>query len=158
MQASQSDQFNIQFTSNLTGFIFDEECLNGLIKIGSFSEAFNSPVDYWTKAEYIKQWVHGLRRLLFEEGPSCLVTAMRDPSIGEFINIWPLYKRESKVLIQNQIIFCKDLNAPIEYNDLYKKINLLELVCEDGYPISTWEIQLDKIRSFYEELLGEKGS
>ncbi|MBA3535847.1 hypothetical protein H0X48_05760 [Candidatus Dependentiae bacterium] len=79
-------------------------CARGKITIGDFNERFNIALEYWTLEDYKKQWKEGLERIKIQD-KSCLVSYVQDPKKAPFINWWPLYKIDNKILVRNQMLF-----------------------------------------------------
>ena len=68
------------------------------------------PLNYWSLEDYERQWAAGIKRLR-TKNRSCLVVSIYNPTTGNFIEWWALYKIKNKVYIRNQILV----------SDIYKK-------------------------------------
>ncbi|MBA3955010.1 hypothetical protein H0X48_06860 [Candidatus Dependentiae bacterium] len=79
-------------------------CARGKISIGDFNERFDVALEYWTIEDYKRQWKEGLERIKNQD-KSCLVTYVQDPKKAPFIDWWPLYKIDTKVYVQNHMLF-----------------------------------------------------
>lgn len=76
----------------------------GRITIGDHWETLHLPVDYWSVADYKRQWQEAIKRLRFHDR-SCLVVSIHDPKQYRFIEWWSLYRIRGKVYIRNQFVF-----------------------------------------------------
>lgn len=137
---------------------FDELCHEGRIVLGEFSERFNLPVDYWRLTDYYRQWRNALVAFIDGQSPVCLVTAMRDPALGTFIDTWVMYAENSSVVLQNQIIPCGQLDSDYLDRGTYEFVQPRETETEDGEPISEWQIPLSAVRQFLAVLQRETGN
>jgi len=78
----------------------------GTIVIGDFAEAFRAPLGFWGTSEYRRSWRRAFEVLdAGTRSVSCLMTAMTDPRISNFVVCWPMYRDGEDVYIQNAIIF-----------------------------------------------------
>ena len=144
--------FNISIDeSQKTVILNGEKCLYGIIQIGDFLEKFNVPVELWNVSDYKRQWREGLERLLNGALSTCVVTGMRDPFRGIFINTWSIYSIRKKVIIQNQILLCKQIKKRFTGNNFYDFIEPYENQTEDGAPISEWGISMSAVKHYYEK-------
>ncbi len=75
----------------------------GQLIINDYEENFHIPLDLWSITDYKKQWREGLGRIK-TCNQSCLVVAIHNPAIRPYINWWILYKVDSKIYIQNQML------------------------------------------------------
>ena len=125
---------------------FEEPSVTGLITIGDYQEEFVVSLLTWKVDDYVRQWKAGLERLKHESA-SCLVAAMRDLDVSDFINWWILYRIDDDVYIQNQMVFADDAQRPTEEN-IYACIPERVTVNEDGYRISEWKISFSDIEEW----------
>jgi len=129
-----------------------EKCLYGIIRIGGFSERFIAPLEIWSVSDYKRQWKEGLTRFLDGALSSCMVTGMRDPLRGVFIDTWALYVDHDNVVFQNQILLCKKIRKRFSGNNFCDFIEPRETQTEDGSPISEWVVSRSAIVDFLETL------
>jgi hypothetical protein len=131
---------------------YGEKCLKGSIQIGDFVERFNVPVEVWSVGDYKRQWRQGIKRLLAGEFPTCLVTGMRDPMRGVFINVWPMYADHGKVVFQNKMLLCEMIRKRFSGENFYDFIESRETQTEDGEPISEWTTSRSAVAKFLNTL------
>jgi hypothetical protein len=121
----------------------------GLLTLGDFQEELDIPLVFWNESNYKLQWKQALIRITSEcYADSCLITAMYDPELANFIVWWPMYKSKSTVYIQNQMLFMKDLSEKFVPEDLYSFINARRTISDNGEPISEWSVEVDEIKTF----------
>lgn len=140
-------KFSIEFTQGKSGF---EDILVGHIKIGEFCETFEASLSFWNQEDYWTQWQDALRRLIGGEETSCLITSMYNPKIANFIMLWPLYRKDAKIFVQNKLLFLNDIHEEFDFKNLYTYIPQHMTVNEDGHKISEWYTNLDAINIFLE--------
>lgn len=138
-------EFSIEFLVNVHN---SGPVRQGRITIGSFSEIFESSISFWNQKDYEKQWKRGLTQLLTYNMKSCLVTSMYDPSTANFIEIWPLYRMESMVLVHHNLLFFDDITGNFNPDDPYSHVPERATVNEDGHKISEWSISIDAVQLF----------
>lgn len=131
---------------------YGEKCLTGTIQIRDFTETFHVPVEIWSVADYKRQWKEGIERFLTGTLPSCLVTGMRDPKQGVFINTWPIHAEDDHVVLQNKILLCKQIRRRFKGRNIYDFIGPREIMTEDGEPISEWVLDRGALADFLKEL------
>jgi hypothetical protein len=121
-----------------------DSAVYGNIAIDNFSERFYASTTYWSKGDYIKQWVDTIDKLI--QGPSngkgVLVACMYDPLQANFVTGWVLYRDGNKVSVQDEIIFLNELLEKFEIEKLDTYVGDRETVTEDGNKISEWETDL----------------
>ena len=81
----------------------------GVIRLGEDHEYFESVLGFWGLDDYKAIWTAGLRRLISGASTSCLATSVTDPSSANFVEVWPLYREESDVYVQNHLLFLDQL-------------------------------------------------
>ena len=122
-----------------------EQSYLATIRIGSWRESFNLPIDHWKPSDYRRQWREGIGRLsVFRK--SCLVTGMRDPCSAFKWDIWPLYREEDLVYIRNQIIPCQRIDI-----SKFHRLGIYSLINNRGVSsssISEWTIPFSMLMRF----------
>jgi hypothetical protein len=134
--------FNIRFIEKRS----TEGC--GEIVLDDFIERFESPFNFWKAADYERQWVEGVTRILQGELTSVLVTLMVQPEIANFIMWWPMYRDGNMVVFHNHLLMMKRLKQPFEITNLYSFIPHRFDSVDEEYIISEWTIEIDKLKSF----------
>jgi hypothetical protein len=115
----------------------------GEIRLNDFVEQFEAPLTFWTVEDYERQWARGLRRISEGSAKSCLITAMYDPTVANFIIWWPIYRELDHAVVQNQVLFMKKLKGTFDVQDPYRSIDERVSITEDGEPISEWIVSID---------------
>lgn len=137
------------FSIGFTGFDdHDPLVAIGELRLGEVHEYFESVLGFWELDDYARSWMTGLRRILAGASISCLVTSVTDPSSANFVEVWPLYREETDVYVQNRFIFLDQLTREFDPKAPWESIGPRSIVNEDGQRISEWRVGLDDIRSF----------
>jgi hypothetical protein len=120
----------------------------GEIVLGQFVERFESPFDFWTAADYERQWVEGVTRILHGASKSVLVTSMIQPEAANFIMWWPMYRSDNAVIYRNHILLMDQVKQPFEINNLYSFVPDRADSVDEEHSISEWTLDLDQLKSF----------
>lgn len=120
----------------------------GRICIGSFEEEFEMVFEYWTPAQYKRQWREGVRRIVDNRPTSCLLTSIGDPTTANFFFWWPIYRVYDRICVQNQMLFLDDLEESFDLSDPYRSVRARETVSEDGSRISEWQTTIADLRGW----------
>ena len=139
--------FSIAFTG------FDDEdplVAFGELRLGEHSERFQSVLGFWEPADYRVIWMAGLRRLLSGASVSCLATSVLDPAAANFIEVWPLYRQDDDVYVQNHLLLLDELPHKFDPAAPWDSIGPRSVIDEDGQEISEWRITVGEIREFLE--------
>jgi hypothetical protein len=143
--------FGIAFTGD---FAPDDPLVAiGALTFGEKHEHFRSVLTFWEIDDYQKSWEAGLRRLVSGATISCLATSVTDPSVAEFMEVWPLYRSGDDVYVQNHFVFLDELPHDFDPAAPWDSV-LPRATVEDGRKVSEWRVGLDDIREF----LGSEGS
>lgn len=138
-------EFSIDFTG------FDEQdpmVAIGVIRLGEDHEYFESVLGFWGLDDYNAIWTAGLRRLISGTSTSCLATSVTDPSSANFVEVWPLYREESDVYVQNHLLFLDQLPHELDPTEPWESVHPRSVVDEDGQRISEWRVSIDDIEEF----------
>ena len=138
--------FEIKFIGKST----DEGEL-GEIEVDDLDEQFVVPITYWDKQKYESQWQEAIERIVNSrsDANSMLVVSIHDPKEANFIVVWPLYKINNKVYVQNSLIFMDNLKQPFNEQMIYSFVPERGTISEDtGEPISEWQISLDDLATW----------
>jgi hypothetical protein len=137
--------FSIDFTG------FDEQdpmVAIGVIRLGEDRECFESVLGFWGLDDYKAIWAAGLWRLVAGASTSCLATSVTDPSCSNFVEVWPLYREESDVYVQNQLLFLDQLQHELNPIAPWESVSPRSVVDEDGQRISEWRVSINDIEEF----------
>jgi hypothetical protein len=137
--------FNIHFIKK------SQHLGRGEIVINGFSERFESPFDFWTAADYERQWAQGVTRILEGELKSVLVTSMVQPEIANFIMWWPMYRDGNLVVFRNHLLMMQQSGQLFTIPNLYSFIPDRLDSADAEFKVSEWTIELDKMKSFSRE-------
>jgi len=77
----------------------------GTLTIGEFSERFEAPLHYWSRAAYECHWREAVSRVVRGRKRSALITSMMEPAYANFFEWWPMWRVGAQVLIQNHLLF-----------------------------------------------------
>ncbi len=139
------------FSIGFTGFDERDPLVAiGLIRLGEHREYFGSVLTFWGTDDYKGIWDAGLRRLLGGASTSCLATSVLEPSSANFVEVWPLYREESSVYVQNCLLFLNQLSHEFDTAAPWESVYPRSVVNEDGQRISEWQISIDDIGEFLE--------
>ncbi len=122
----------------------------GELKLGEHCEHFGSILGFWGVGDYEESWLTALRRLVSGASISCLATSVIDPSNANFLEVWPLYREEDNVYVQNSLIFPDQLPHEFDPDAPWESLDPRSVIDEDGQAISEWEVSLGDIREFLE--------
>jgi hypothetical protein len=124
----------------------------GEIRIDDFVETFEMSVSFWDSNDYLNHWKDALGRIVSGYHKSCLITSMHDPKNANFIVWWPIFREESVVIFQNQILFMNQLDTPFNPKDPFAHVGERKRVSESKYPISEWSVGLSAIEEFLKKI------
>jgi hypothetical protein len=139
------------FSIGFTGFDKQDPFVAlGELTLGEDREHFGSVLGFWGVNDYEESWLAALRRLVSGASISCLATSVIDPSNANFLEVWPLYREERDVYVQNSLIFPDQLSHEFNPAAPWESVDPRSVVDEDGQLISEWRVSLDDIREFLE--------
>jgi len=120
----------------------------GVIQIDSFQERFIASLMYWSADDYKRHWKQAIERILHSSNVSCLITSMVDPTTGNHIFWWPMYRENDTVFIQNHIMFFDQLQSPFDERNPFSSVADRQTLDEDGNRISEWSVQINELEEF----------
>jgi CdiI N-terminal domain len=126
----------------------NELILRGRITLGDFSEAFESSLSYWSQADYELQWLAAAKRIERGETNSAFIVDMYDPNKVPFLIWWPIWRREKRIYIHNQLLLFKNLLVDFDTTNPYIHIGERRTKSEDGEIISEWQVVIEDIQCF----------
>jgi len=139
------------FSIGFTGFDEQDPLVAiGAIRLGEHREYFESVIGFWGTEDYTKIWDAGLRRLLRGTSISRLATSAIQPSNANFVEVWPLYREESDVHVQNCLLFLDQLADEFDPTAPWVSVSPRSVVEGDGQRISEWRVSIDDIGEFLE--------
>lgn len=122
--------------------------IEGKITINDFWETFYISLDWWSQADYERQWKEGLERIRTHD-KSCLVTEVQNPNKMRCVDWWLLYKEGNKIFIRNYVLFEEYYDEvigdkPFTVENCYDFIWPKEpTLLENGEEMSEWVVELD---------------
>lgn len=125
--------FDISFTGETVDY--EDGILHlGLITLGEVTEGFTASFSFWTQGDYQRQWLEATRRLLEPGSHSAFITCMYDPETANFINWWPVWRVDSLVVFQEQLLFIGAEEGSENYSSYAARFSL-----DDPYAaVSDW--------------------
>jgi hypothetical protein len=120
----------------------------GVIIIDNYKEQFEASLSFWTPNDYQSHWRQALNRILTGAERSCLITSTYDPKSANFLFWWPLYRDNTTVYIQNQVLFLDTIGGIFRVADCYSYIPARRTHSDSGAPISEWSTNITDIQSF----------
>jgi hypothetical protein len=139
--------FSIAFTG------FDDEdplVAFGELRLGEHSERFQSVLGFWEPVDYQASWAAGLARLLGGASVSCLATSVLDPAAANFIEVWPLYRQDEHVYVQNHLLFLDQLPRNFDPAAPWDSVRPRSVMNEEGRAISEWQVTVEEVTEFLE--------
>lgn len=120
----------------------------GRIRIDEFREEFETSLEFWSPADYRRQWSRALEGLVAGGDRSALITSITDPQTANFIFWWPLYRVDEDIVIQNGVLLLDELTGPFDPERCEAFVPEREQTGESGEQISEWRTSLAEIRDF----------
>lgn len=139
--------FSIRFTGRRRGVAL------GSIWLGTYSETFESVLDFWSESEYQLHWRQVIRSLC-EGGRtrSALITSLPDIRTANFLVWWPVYREGVNVFIRNHILFLQDEGAGFSLASMEYYIPERLVYSNDGNKISEWAVSVSDCEKFLKEV------
>jgi hypothetical protein len=145
--------FNIAFLENEPTYT-DEEGWSGLwgrIVLGEFSESFISPVGWWRRNDYERQWIEGANRLLGGAPESAFVE-----QAGRVW--WTAWREGESVVVQQRLLIHESMARAWSAvaDDLpYDLVGKRQTHSDDGRPLSQWLLGVADFQAFVERRIRE---
>lgn len=135
--------FSINFLDNI-----ENNTIIGEVKIDEYIEEIEIDLSYWNKNDYKTQWRDAIDNLKKGEEKWALVTSMSDLKTANFITIWPMYRINETIYIQNQVLFLDDIKDDFSI----KKINKFLDERDSDEEVSEWKTTLGELTKWGETL------
>ena len=141
--------FDIAFLENEPTHT-DEDGWSGLwgrIVLGEFSERFISPVEWWRRGDYERQWIEGANRLLGGATNSAFVEQAG--------RVWWTAWREGELVVVQQRLLIADESMSRAWSALaddlpYELVGRRQTHSDDGQPLSQWLLSVADLQAFVE--------
>lgn len=127
---------------------YEEKGYFGSITINDFNEEFFSPIEFWDKDKYLKNWYGELNKLINGFPCAKLITKIYNIDYMDYFQTWILYKVDDTIYIQEQLFFLEDLPKPFSLEDFYLQELERETQNEDGEKISEWKTNIADIKEY----------
>lgn len=146
--------FTIELGESVPDLEPGDSAVYGSIVIDDFQERFHASTTYWSKDDYVKQWVAALEDITGEskKNSSALVASMYDPSHANFIVCWALYREGDAVFVQNRILMLNELTGEFDIKELGQYVGERKTITDDGDKISEWTTSVDALQECLREL------
>jgi hypothetical protein len=119
-----------------------------VITITNFSEKETILTNYWTKDQYIAQWLDAIETITNGSGgKAAFATAVHNtsnPKHGYVVMWWALYKQGGKIIIRNSSIPYEEGMALVDLDRLYDYVPDRD----DNQEVSEWEIAIEDLQEF----------
>lgn len=143
--------FDIRLTANwVDQSVLGDAGLYGEIVLGEHTERFVSLIGYWSPLDYQRQWRTGIRRLIRELVPSCVITSIDDPDNSEILRWWLLYPLGDVVAVRESALEYKRSRTKFSTEMPFLAIPPRRLLSEDGFEISEWQLPVLEFEGFLE--------
>lgn len=144
----------MSFFITLENRLRQEECFLyyfGHIEASGLNDYFRASATYWSRDQYYSNWLAA-----FEDRERLsrfvIITSMREPREGDYIEGWVFYIHGQDVFLQNHIFL---MQSPLSEEPHW--VNELpgprETVDEDGEKLSEWTLNLSEVEAFFRTLL-----
>jgi len=146
--------FSISFMDTPPEYPYDDpfaKAARGAIVLGGFREEFLASLGEWTEEGYRQQWKRSIRSLLDGERKAVLITTFSSPTSASHLEWWALYREGEKVLVQNQLVFFKDIQGVFDVNRAVDALREHQSHGEEGTRISEWVVSINELRDFAEQ-------
>jgi len=131
---------------------FGESSTYAQIIIGDFIERFVVPLIFWSKKDYIQQWVAAIEKLLNSDDNKnvsvALLTTMYDPKMANFYACWFLYREGSVVYVQNSMMILENLPEAFKLENIHSYVPAREMITDEGDKISEWATSTRELGEF----------
>lgn len=124
----------------------------GRIDLNDFYEHFRIPLTYWKVEQYWEQWQTALESLVNGAEKSSLIHQMKDPRMMPYLFCWTFYRVGDTVYVQEILLNPDNYKEEFKVENVNKYVSERETVTEQGQKISEWEIKIDDIKMFLNEI------
>lgn len=127
---------------------YGEGSFLGSIAMGEFSEDLICSASYWSREDYVAQWLKALRNACAGASKSAIIASMRDPGEMNFVFVWSLYRDGEQVHVQNRMIFTSEIDGTFDPDCVESYIDDRRTISDDGGRISEWTVRTSDIQEF----------
>jgi CdiI N-terminal domain len=145
----KDERFRIEFSDEASaGMTVPDGEATGILQLGPHVERFIAELSFWTRSEYQLHWERQLVSIVDKTLRGGLITSMDDPGTAKFIEWWPMWREDSTIFFQNQLLFLDQLLEPFDPYDAARSVGVRKTTSSDGAAISQWNVHVDSIRQF----------
>ena len=119
----------------------------GALTLGASVERFRSSLNYWTTADYERQWGAALQSL-GERSTSALVVSIEEPAFMNYLDWWAMYCEGDTVYFQEQLNFFEEGGEVFDEHDFARFIRPHRRSTDEGEKISEWAVRREEIDQF----------
>ena len=119
---------------------------------GNHHETCSLPLNFWSLADYVEQWISALSQIIDSSVPGALITTINDPSFAVNLMAWVLYPlSDGSVKIQQHLLFPDHF---VRDQKMIRDVRLRsrEIVSEDGEAVSEWTVSIADLLAARNEL------
>ena len=119
---------------------------------GNHYETCSLPLNYWSLADYVEQWISELSQIVESSVPGALITSINDPSFAVNLVAWILYPLgDGSVKIQEHFLLPAQF---VRDQEMIRQVTVRprEVVSDDGEPISEWTVSIADLLAARNEL------
>jgi hypothetical protein len=131
-------KFSIKITDDTVNNLYRLPVVMGLTCIGSYTQKYKIPINYWSINDYKEQWQEGINRL--QNYPSsCLITRISEPmgTIGR----WLLYKRDDKIIFYYDYFYGVYYSEEIGEDTLLTKKNCYDFIPDEQAHLEKYRVE-----------------
>lgn len=125
-------------------FVNNREVANGYINMNGEMENIDVDLSFWGKDDYVSQWESALDQLVRGQNKTALITSLSDLETANFIIVWPMYRVDNIVYIQNQLLFLDDIRDKFSVEKIYDFISERE----PDEEVSEWTVTIEDLQEF----------
>jgi hypothetical protein len=141
--------FDISITGEpIDGLDPGSKAVYGKITIGDFSEDILIGLARWNPARYEQQWKAAVARLVEGADRSALIVEYVEPQHSYYVMLWPMFREDKTVYIQNRMLFLNQLSGPFSAEAPWNSIEKRKTVGSKGQRISEWVTNVENLRDF----------
>jgi len=112
---------------------------------------------HWSPEDYERQWLRELRAIVFERNRGALIVCIHDPSRGERVTSWTMWRKDQQIVFQNRLLFKLDICSSFRPERVVDHIGEYRAFNEDGRRLSEWSVPISSVRSFSQVLSSQQG-
>jgi len=143
--------FSIEFTDEPLEHPYDDSTIAaapGLLVMAGRSERFISNLALWDKNDYESHWRRELKSIIDGKNRVAIITCYNDPAHSTEMEIWPAYRDDGMVRMQNHLLSYIDLPQGFAVSEVSSYLEDRQVIDEDGNKLSEWSVTIRDIEEF----------